>query len=145
MKAYYLSKVVKVNQPSIGDYWTHRLHQRFVLGADFQYVGGDEIAVDPNTGIPTQRAVLVLVDAIDHRLLRNDRDMVSMPDAGLDVGVRAIPAQARNAVKARIRGLGYTDAEIDAIWESELNMRGVLNGYGRANKPDFDVANFDVS
>lgn len=142
MKRYYLSKIKQVHMPTLGDVWTHRLAE---LGT-YDMVGGtgDEIAVHPDTGVPLHKAVLVLVGGIDHRQLVADPEIIPMPAVPLDMKVSSIHVPTKLVVKAAIRALGYSDAEVAAVWDNADGIRDVLQHYGRLNKPDFDCDNFDL-
>ena len=139
MKRYYLSKIKQVNDSSFGMVWKHRLQEL----PDVGYVGG-EIKTDPQTGIPTEKALLVLVGSIDHKKFKNDPELIPLPDVAKDVKVSAIHTATKIKVKDDIAGLGFTPAEIDDVWGNADGMRDVLNHYGKRNVEDFDVDKFDL-
>ena len=147
MKRYYLSKIFKDVAGDFGppNAWHHRVQ---VLGripntTRVQYQGG-EIKVDPATGIPTEKALLCLVAAIDHTQLQNDSQIVPLPAVAMDVKVSSIHTPTKLVVKDKIKALGHGDAETEAIWGNADGLRDVINAYGRKNNPDFDVNNFDL-
>lgn len=142
MKRYYLSKIKLVDVPGFGPVWRHRL-QELSDTMPIDYVGG-EIAVDPNTGIPTQKALLVLVGGVDHQRLRGDPELVPLPAVAADTKVSAIHTPTKVGAKAAIRALGFTQQEVDAAWDNADGLRDVLNHYGKKNNPAFDADKFDV-
>lgn len=143
MKKYYLSKIKAVQHPDFGTVYRHRL-QEISDTTPIDYEGGD-IAVDPATGLPLNKFVLVLVGRVDHRLFRNDDELVPLPDVSRDMKISAIQTAEKVRVKRAIKKLGLTDAEIDEVWDNSDGLRDVLNIYGRKNNPDFDCDNFDLN
>lgn len=139
MKRYYLSQIFQSEEPGMGMVWRHRL--QMVLGID--YVGG-EIAVDPATGTPVAKALLVLVGGINHARLVGEPGMVALPQVSPDLKVSAIQTQTKLDCKANIVALGFPAAEVDAVFNAADGMRDVLNYFGRLNNPTFDANNFDL-
>lgn len=140
MKRYYLSKITSAFDPSVGAVVNkHRLQD--YPGID--YVGG-EIDVDPITGAPTQKALLVLVGGIDHAQFADDPDLVPLPQVAIDLKVSSIHTATKLTAKQAIVALGYTDADVNDVWGNADGMRDVLNHYGRLNNAEFDAANFDL-
>lgn len=142
MKRYYLSKIF---QDTAGTYvipgaWMHAL-QKY---PNREYVGG-EIAVNPTTGVPTEKALLVLVGGKHHAALVNDPDLIPMPDVSPDIKVSSIHTPTKLKAKADIKKLGYTQAEVDDVWDNADGMRDVLNHYGKRNNPAFDANDFDLT
>lgn len=146
MKRYYLSKIKTVNMPGMGMVNRHRLQELAdELGLNVEYVGG-EIAVDPNTGAPTQKALLILIDTSNHVPFANDPQMADFPDASLDTKVSAIGVGARNRARAKITsGVGFSSQETDEAWNGADDLRAVIEHYGRLNNLMFDSRNFDVA
>lgn len=142
MKRYYLSKIKQVEVPSIGTVTTHRAAE--IAGLDMAGGTGDEIAVDPQTGQPTAKAVLVLIGGINHKALQTDPELIPLPAVALDMKVSAIHTATKLKAKADIKAFGFSDAEIDEVWGNADGMRDVLNAYGRHNNPTFDCNNFDL-
>lgn len=140
MKRYYLSKIKAVEIPGMGTVWRHRFQE---IGGGLNYVGG-EIAVDPQTGVPTQKALLILVEAPDHTVFANDAEMADFPDAGLATRISAVGALSKVRAQAKARKLGLTRAEVDDLWDGAGELREVLDRYGRMNNPAFDSLKFDV-
>ena len=144
MKRYYLSKIKKVFEPNMGvEVYRHRF-QELADGRNLTYVGG-EIAVDPQTGIPTQKALLILVDAVDHRQFANDQEMVEVPEVSLDVKTAAIANATMATFRAKAQQIGFEKAEVDAIVNGADALRNVVDGFGKLNNPAFDTRNFDVA
>lgn len=143
MKRYYLSKIF---QDTAGTYglpgaWMHRLQTY----PDRDYVGG-EIAVNPTTGVPTEKALLVLVGGRHHAAIAADHDLVALPDVPLDMKVGSIHTPTKLAVKAKIRTrLGFSQVEVDDLWDNADGIRDVINHYGRRNNPSFDANDFDLT
>lgn len=143
MKRYYLSKIKQVVDPSVGaTVTTHRAAE--IGGLDMVGGTGDQIAVDPQTGQPTAKAVLVLIGGINHKALQDDPELVPLPAVALDMKVSAIHTATKLAAKSAIKAFGFTDQEIEDIWSNADGMRDVLNAYGRKNVPEFDCNNFDL-
>lgn len=142
MKRYYLSKIKQVEVPVIGLVTTHRAAE--IPGLDMVGGTGDEIAVDPVTGQPTAKAVLVLIGGINHRPLQDDPELIAMPAVAHDMKVSAIHTATKLKAKADIKKFGFSDEEVESVWGNADGMRDVLNTYGRHNKPTFDVNNFDL-
>ena len=143
MKRYYLSKIF---QDVNGDYglagaWMHRFQ---AISADVDYRGG-EIAVDPQSGVPTQQALLILVGAVDHKPFQDDPDLVPLPDVAPDVKVSSIHAPRKLLAKAAIVALGFGAADTDALWGGADGLRDGLNHCGRLNNPEFDTNAFDLT
>lgn len=140
MKRYYLSKIfLDTTPPFTNGLWRHRLQTY----PNVDYEGG-EIAVDPQTGIPTQKALLVLVGGIDHKQFQDDPDLVPMPDVGADVKVSAIHTATKLDAKAAVVDLGFDQAAVDQVWGNADGLRDVLNHYGKLNNPYFDCNAFDI-
>lgn len=139
MKRYYLSKIYQSNDPPLNP-WVHKLQTY----ADREYLGG-EIKVDPVTGVPTEKALLVLVAGKHHAALVADPDLIAMPNVPHDMKVASIHTPTKLAAKASIRALGFAKEDVDAVWDNADGMREVLNHYGRKNNPQFDVNDFDLT
>lgn len=140
MKRYYLSEIFL--DPGPPEAWRHRFQAETV---DIEYKGG-EIAVDPETGIPTQKQLLIIVGSIDHTPFQEIAGLVPLPDVSAGVKLAAIGSGEKLPAQARIKDeLGHTDAEIAEVWSGADTLRDVLNHYGRLNNPDFDSNNFDLT
>lgn len=140
MKRYYLSKIKAVELPGMGTAYRHRVQEI----PNVEYAGG-EIAVDPATGIPTQKALLVLLASKNHGAFVNDAEMAEMPLVSLDIKASAISALAKNRAKAGAVILGFSTQATDAIWNGADDFREVVNAYGRLNNPAFNADDFDLS
>lgn len=141
VKRYYLSKIFQDTAGTYGitDAWHHRLQT--YTGID--YVGGN-IKVDPATGVPTEKALLVLVGGIDHSKLQNDPDLVPMPVVPLDIKVSSIQTDTKLTAKSAITKLGFDEAAVTDVWGNADGLRDIINHYGRLNNAEFDANNFDV-
>lgn len=142
MKRYYLSKIF---QDVTGEYglagaWMHKLQTY----PDREYLGG-EIAVDSQTGQPTEKALLCLVAGKHHAALAADPDLIPMPDVPRDMKVASIHTPTKLKAKGDIKKLGFTQQEVDDVWDNADGMRDVLNHYGKRNNPAFDVNDFDLT
>lgn len=138
MKRYYLSKITSAFDPSVGAVVNRHRLQAYP-GVD--YVGG-EIDVNPQTGVPTQKALLVLVGGIDHAKFGNDPNLVPLPQVAIDMKVSSIHTATKLKAKSDVTKLGFTDVE--TVWGNADGLRDVINHYGRLNNPNFDAANFDL-
>lgn len=141
MKRYYLSRIF---QDVTGEYgmpgaWMHQLQTY----PDVKYAAG-EIAVDPGTGIPTQKALLVLVDQPNHVPFVNDPRMADFPEVSLDTKASSVDTAAKNRCKGKMRALGLRAAEVDDIWQQADGVRDIVNRLGRLNNPAFNSLDFDV-
>lgn len=142
MKRFYLSKIFQdtAGQYGIPGAWRHGIQKH----ANREYIGG-EIEVDPVTGIPTQKAILVLVGGKSHAALVNDPDIIPLPDVSPDIKVSSVHTPTKLKIKNAIKALGFAQAEVDAVWDNADGMRDVLNHYGRKNNLTFDANDFDLT
>ena len=101
--------------------------------------------MDPQTGVPLHKALLVLVGGIDHRAYAADPMLIPLPAVDQDVKVSSIQAGTKVSAKARIKAFGFDDAETEAAWGNADGLRDVLNHYGRKNNPNFDADAFDLT
>lgn len=136
MKRYYLSEIYYAG-PMEG------YRHRFQDFADTFYRGG-EIAVDPQTGIPTQKALLILVDDKDHARFRGVPGLFPMPDVALDIKVSAVDTKTKTDTMDKAKAIGFADAELSAVFDNAKSHRDVLNHFGRLNNPNFDADDFEV-
>lgn len=142
MRRFYLSKIREVFDPTLGtNVWRHRFQDPGFEDLDLQ---GGEIASDPQTGIPTQVATLVLVGGINHAPLAADDELAIFPDVPLDLKVSGIHVATKNLLKAKIKALGFTAEETESIWTNADGVRDAVTAYGRKNNPGFDADNFDL-
>lgn len=141
MKRYYLSKIfLDTSIPTFPNgVWRHQLQT--YPGIDYE---GGEIKTDPETGIPTEKALLVLVGGINHKQLQDDPDLVALPDVALDVKVSAIKTSTKLDARSNIAALGFADEEVEAAFGNADGLRDVVNHYGKLNNPDFDANDFDL-
>lgn len=140
-RRFYLSKIRQVYDDTLGsDVWRHRLQDPGFENLDVQ---GGVIASDLVTGEPLHSYTLVLVGGIDHRPLNTDAELVALPVVAIDAKVSSIQTARKNRAKNEINTrLGLTDT--DAVWSNADGLRDVINHYGQANWPEFDVDNFDL-
>ena len=142
MRRFYLSKIREVFDPTLGtNVWRHRFQDPGFENLDLQ---GGEIESDPQTGIPTQPATLVLVGGINHQPLAADPELVIFPDVPLDLKVSGIQVATKNILKAKIKSLGFPDEDTEIIWTNADGVRDAVNTYGRLNYAAFDADNFDL-
>lgn len=141
MKRYYLSKIKAVEMPGMGTVYKHRLQEPQYSGVD--YVGG-EIKVDPATGIPTEKALLVLVGSINHKRFKDDPELVPLPNVSHDMKVSAIHTKTKLDCKAAIKALGFADQEVEDVFVGADGIRDVLSHFGRKNNESFDCDDFDL-
>lgn len=140
-RRFYLSKIRQVEDASLGGLvWRHRLQDPGFENLDIQ---GGIIASDLTTGEPLHSYTLCLVGGIDHRPLNTDEELVALPVVAIDAKVSSVQTARKNRAKAEIGArLGLTDVE--EVWGGADGLRDVINHYGRANWPEFDVDNFDL-
>lgn len=141
MKRYYLSKIKRVFDPVFGDFVTRHRVQEY---PGVQYEGG-EIAVDPQTGLATQPALLVLIAAKDQSKFVADPELAEMPMVPVDVKVNAVSSAARGKAQNGAAAIGWTLQQATAVWNAADDFRDVVNHYGRLNNPAFDADKFDVT
>jgi len=143
MKRYYLSKIKKVFDAGLGaDVWVHRF-QELSDGQNIRYAGG-EIAVDPVTGEPTQKALLILVDVKNHAQFANDAEMAVLPEVALDVKAGAMAKQALDQFRAKAQSIGADVLKVgEAITKADA-YRDAIDTLGKLNNPAFDSRDFDV-
>jgi hypothetical protein len=139
MKKYYLSKIYQEIDPPLNP-WKHRLQDY----PGVEYKGGS-IKVDPATGAATEKAMLVLVGAVDHKPFQGDPDLIPMPDFPADGKVAGMHTPTKLSTKGRIVALGHRPEDVDSVWNNADGYRDVLNHYGRLNNPAFDVNDFDLT
>lgn len=144
MKKYYLSAIFK--DMSIPDFpqgvWRHRLQT--YTGNVLAFANSGEIAVGPD-GAPTQKALLVLVDTVDHTIFKGDAGVVPMPDVSLDVKVAAIDTQTKLLFAQGAKALGLDSGAVDGALSNADGLRDTVNYFGRLNNPAFDANNFDLA
>jgi hypothetical protein len=130
MERSYLSPIFKDDPGEFGipGAWHHRLQ----TDHDAVPYEGGEIRTDPDTGLPTEQSVLVVVEAEDHTPFLENPNLTPIPIGALDAKVEA-PI-------AKLEAIGYSRQEIDAVWNGDL--RSVLNYYGRLNNPDFNCDDY---
>lgn len=140
MRKYYLSRIKQYTEPGLGSYWGHALQQ--YPNAD--YVGG-EIKIDAN-GVPTEKALLVLVGSKDHVRFRNDPDLIEVPAGrdSLSVQVGATDTPTKLKFRRDAKALGFGAADVEAISDNVNSWKQVVNAFGRKNNPDFDADKFDL-
>lgn len=140
MRKYYLSKIRQFSEPGLGTYWGHALQAY----PNTDYVGG-EIKVDAN-GLPTEKALLVLVGSKDHAKFRNDPDIVEVPAGrdSLSVQVGATDTPTKLRFRRDAKALGLDAADVDAISDNVNSWKQVVNAFGKKNNPNFDADHFDL-
>lgn len=139
MKRYYLSAIKLVNDPNAGPVWKHRLQEL----TNVKYLGG-EIKVDPATGLPTEKALLVLVAGVNHAKFKDDPELVGLPMVAHDIKVSAIHTQTKLKCKADVVALGFDQADVDAAFDNSDGFRDLVTHFGRKNNDAFDPNNFDL-
>lgn len=142
MRAYYLSKIKSAEDPVVGGItYFHRIQEYPML---LDYIGGD-MKSDPATGVPTEKAVLVLVGAKHHAALRGDPELIPLPVGrdSLAVKLSAIETPTKLQFRNKLRQFGFDQAEIAAMTDDVRSWRDVCNDLGRKNNAAFDVDAFD--
>lgn len=138
MKRYYLAKISQVTE---GDFtfWRHagQAYPNIVME------GGD-IAVDPQTGRPTQPAILIIVADKDHTKFKADPGMVPLPIMPAGAKVAATHVKAKTDFRNAAVGLGLAAADVDSVLANADGWADVLDHLGKKNNPTFSYLNFDV-
>ncbi len=139
MRKYYLSKIKQYTDGPL-TYYGHALQQY----PNTDYVGG-EIKLDAN-GIPTEKALLVLVGSKDHAKFRSDQDIVEVPAGrdSLSVQVGATDTPTKLKFRRGVKALGFDATHVDAVTDNVQSWKQVVNEFGRKNNPDFDADKFDL-
>lgn len=140
MKRYYLSAIYEHTDAMGIKAWRHHLQ---VAHPGVDYKGG-QIAVDPATGKPTQKALLVLVGSIDHKKFKSDPKLVPFPSVAHDMKVSSIHTKTKLDCKAGLVGLGFDATEVDEVFNGADGVRDILDHFGRKNVVDFTVDDFDL-
>lgn len=138
MKRYYLSKIKQVDI-GFGLVWRHRLQEI----PNIEWLGG-QVDFDPQTSLPKSPALLVLVAAVDHAALKNDPELIPLPQVAHDMKVSSIHTATKLKCKADIVALGFTESEVDAAWNNADGFRDVLTHFGRKHNATFDPDAFDL-
>ncbi len=103
-----------------------------------QYNGS--IPSDPVTGLPLYGEILVSVEVADHRPLRNDPDIIALPDWPVSGKLNGIANAERNAMMAKLAAKGYNTANISAT----EGYRDTLTEIGLQRDPQFRIDWVDV-
>lgn len=140
MKRYYLSKISVVEEEPGMTVISHRL-QNSHHNVDKVFTA--HIATGPD-GLPTSKAVLCIVGAIDHRPLDADGDLVALPDMKPHLKVSATHTPTKNIFKEKCKALGFAAQEIDDVVANSDGWADVIDHFGKKNNPAFDYRNFDI-
>lgn len=140
MKRYYLSKIF-VDETGPFPVWKHALQNH----QNIDYQGG-EIKTDLVTGIPTEKALLVLVAAKNHKPFKDDLKMLEIPAGrdGLNIKIGAIDTVTKLAFRAGAKVMGFDHLEVETITDNINSWKQVVNFYGKKNNAAFDADNFDL-
>jgi hypothetical protein len=139
MRRWCLSKIMEVN-PS-DPYWSHKMLEAYSLQEFTRYA----IKTDPVTGVPTEKAILLLVESADFTEIAADPDIVLMPDVGLSTSIgHGLTTVEKELTKAKIVSLGFTEQQVGDAWLPSKPYGELLNDYGRLNADDFNVLNFTL-
>ena len=141
MKRYALAKIMQIDDPNTGPVWKHKLQ---LSGNVWFEDGGIEMDTSVTPAVPKHPASLVLIGSKDHVKLRTDPDLVLLPHVVPDMKISAIHTPTRLAAIAAIKGLGFSEQEVDTVFSGADGFRDVLNHFGRKNNATFDVDNFDL-
>lgn len=139
MKRYYLSKIKAVEIPGMGTVYRHRLQEL----PDVEYLGG-EIKTDPNTGLPTEKALLCLVAGAKHSKFKNDPELVPLPMVSHDIKVSSIHTATKLKCKADIKALGLSRQEVEDAFDNADGFKDVVSHFGKKNNDTFNPDDFDL-
>jgi hypothetical protein len=140
MKRYVLSKIYQNEE----GFWTHTVAEMPITPGSADYVGG-QIAVDPVTGVPTQKALLVCVGGTRLKDLLAHPDIVAIPDLKLDDKVSSTHTPTKLTFKAQSKALLQDNQFVDDTVDNADGWRDVINVLGRLNNPNFDANEFDLN
>lgn len=140
MKRYYASAIYQSTDAMGITAYRHHLQVAYP-GVDYK---GGEIKVDPATGAPTEKALLVLVGSIDHKKFKDDPKLVPFPNVSHDMKVSAIHTKRKMDCKAGLVALGFDANEVDDVFNGADGVRDVLDHFGRKNIETFTVDDFDL-
>lgn len=128
MARYFLSPIyLDTSNPYFPDgIWKHALQDH----PDTPYSGG-EIKVDPKTGQPTEKALLVLVD--DHQKLVDSKVLIPLPDVLKGAPTRNVDGKEKIKAAAVKAEIDVSVIDYAATWDD------VLIHLGRKNNPDFAI------
>lgn len=132
MRRFYVVPIDLVTQDGETFYRTR------LAAYGIQYDGN--IPSDPVTGVPLHGEILVSVNVDDHRPLRNDPDIVSLPDWPADGQFKGITTATRNAMMAKLAAKGFNTANVS---QTE-GYRDTLAEIGRQRDPAFQLSWVDV-
>lgn len=135
-KRYYVSKIV-------GDGSEENPFRPKVADHGVNWVGSiitDENPESPNYGKPVHTSCFVLVNTINHAVLRGDPDIDDMPDFPLDGKVSSINTATKNAMITALQKRGFDTSAIS----STEGYRETLQTVARQRDPNFNIDNFDV-
>lgn len=140
MKRYYLSKIF-LDATGPFPAYKHAVQDH----PNVDYVGG-EIKTDPVTGIPTEKALLVLLAAKNHTPFKNDPKMLEVPAGrdGLNVKIGSTDTATKLSFRAKAKAMGFPDAEVESLTDNTLSWKQAVDAFGKKNNPSFDVDNFDL-
>lgn len=136
MKRYYLSNLVGDGsednpfRPRVADYGV----------AWAGSIPTDENPASPTYGRPIYGDCLVIVDTVDHNVLRQDSAIDALPDFPLDGKVSGINAAAKNAMNAALERRGFSTLSLIGV----DGYRDTLQAIGRQRDPAFNIDKFDV-
>lgn len=137
MKRWCMSR--QYHTDDFGGSYTHAMIDRYSL-QEFTRYG---LKTDPETGIPTEKGILVLVEAPDFTALNADADIVVMPDVGLSTAVSAMDTVEKLNAKTKLVTFGFTEQEVGGFWDKG-SYGEVLDALGQLNLDTFSVLNFDL-
>lgn len=138
MKRYYVSPILLVNIDG-EESWVSKIS---LLGV--AWAGSIPTVMDPNDpryGQPMYDCHLVSVNAVDHLRLRDDQDLIALPDCPLDIKVMSINTATKNKMMADLTAKGF---DVSHISTTE-GYRETLQDIGRQRDPDFQIDRLDVA
>lgn len=139
MKRFYLSKIKEYDDGGSVAY-RHRIQE---LDPPVDYVGG-EIKADPQTGIPVEKALLVLVGGVSHAALAADPELVQIPVVDIFMKVGSTHTPTKLAFKAKAISLDLDEEFVNGLMSNPEGWIEVINELGRLNNDTFDAQNFDL-
>lgn len=137
MKRYYVSKIKLVTIDG-EESWVSKIS---LLGV--QWSGAIPSVMDendPRYGQPLYDSHLVAVDARDHARLRDDTELIALPDHSLDDKLASLTTAAKNKMVGDLNAWGFNTAGFG----TNEGYRETLQDIGQQRDPDFDIDRLDT-
>ena len=137
MKRFYVSKIKLVTIDG-EESWVSKIS---LLGV--QWSGAIPTVMDetdPRYGQPLYDSHLVAVDAKDHVRLREDPELIALPDHSLDDKVSGLTTAAKNKMITDLNTWGFDTSHVSTT----EGYRETLQDIGHQRDPDFQIDRLDT-